>query len=79
MKQLEMLYEGKAKQVFRTDDPENSMKHHRILPLKQPVYQFCQTDKSHHAPCHSRKQNLRSHMTDPFHKGRIQSQRHQYR
>ena len=22
MKQLEMLYEGKAKQVFRTDDPD---------------------------------------------------------
>ena len=22
MKQLEMLYEGKAKQIFRTDDPE---------------------------------------------------------
>ena len=26
MKQLEMLYEGKAKQVFRTDDPDTSRK-----------------------------------------------------
>ena len=28
MKQLEMLYEGKAKQVFRTDDPD------KIIELK---------------------------------------------
>ena len=25
MKQLEMLYEGKAKQVFRTDDPDTNV------------------------------------------------------
>ena len=29
MKQLEMLYEGKAKQVFRTDDPEKIIIHYK--------------------------------------------------
>lgn len=29
MKQLEMLYEGKAKQVFRTDDPERIIIHYK--------------------------------------------------
>ena len=29
MKQLEMLYEGKAKQVFRTDDPERIILHYK--------------------------------------------------
>lgn len=31
MKQLEMLYEGKAKQVFRTDDPEKIIIHYLSL------------------------------------------------
>ena len=29
MKQLEMLYEGKAKQVFRTDDPDKIIIHYK--------------------------------------------------
>ncbi|WP_417014956.1 phosphoribosylaminoimidazolesuccinocarboxamide synthase [Alistipes sp.] len=29
MKQLEMLYEGKAKQIFRTDDPEKIIIHYK--------------------------------------------------
>ncbi|MEG0807692.1 MAG: phosphoribosylaminoimidazolesuccinocarboxamide synthase [Alistipes sp.] len=29
MKQLEMLYEGKAKQVFRTDDPDKILMHYK--------------------------------------------------
>ena len=39
MKQLEMLYEGKAKQVFLTDDPEMIVIHYKdslpgkILPV----------------------------------------------
>ena len=31
MKQLEMLYEGKAKQVFRTDDPDKIIIHYLSL------------------------------------------------
>ena len=34
MKQLEMLYEGKAKQVFRTEDPDKIFNHYKDAAIE---------------------------------------------
>ena len=67
------------RQRRRQNNPDDPMKHHRVMPFQKPRDLFCQKHHRHACAQYRRNNRRQVHCSDVFHKRRIEPERHQKR